>query len=117
MENAFRGTLSYTIKIFEKEDKRIDEDRIGHIVDFQEDSDYKLHISITIEYLNKVKDELFTSMINLAASGKWKKWSDEQAEETSFIFTQAMLSNTGDKKVDSLMSLYERISSTIAQLE
>ena len=117
MENAFRGTLSYTIKIFEKEDKRIEENHVGHIVDFQEHSEYKLHISKTIEYLNKAKDELFTSMINLAASGKWKKWSDEQADGTSFIFTQAMLSNTGDKKVDLLMALYERISSTIAQLE
>ena len=117
MENAFRGTLSYTIKIFEKEDKQIEENRMGHIVDFREDSEYKLHISKTVKYLNEVKDELFTSMINLAASGKWKKWSDEQAEETSFIFTQAMLSNTGDKKVDLLMALYERISSTIEQLE
>ena len=56
-------------------------------------------------------------MINLAASGKWKKWSDEQAEETSFIFIQAMLSNTGDKKVDLLMVLYERISGIIEELE
>ncbi len=125
MKGAYRDTLGYTIKAFTEEDKKLyftcltteATGHVGHIVDLQEYSQYRQDISETVEYLNEVKDILVDRMIDIATSGKWKKWTEEQAEGTAFNFTLEMLSNTGDKKVDLLFALYERISVIIDELE
>jgi hypothetical protein len=48
-------------------------------------------------------------MINIASSGIWFGWTDSLADGTVFNFTPDMLTDTGDKKIDLLWGLYDKL--------
>jgi hypothetical protein len=56
-----------------------------------------------------MEQEVMNSMVMLATTGKWKKWSDEQPIGSKFEFTEEMLRNTGDVHVDLLCGLMDKI--------
>jgi hypothetical protein len=70
---------------------------------------YAKSIEQTIGTLEQMESEIHFQIIALAISGKWKKWSDDQPIGTEFIFKEEMLRDTGDKNVDLLCELMDKI--------
>lgn len=70
---------------------------------------YNQQLKESIVELEKIKQSLLDMSVNIAISGRWKKWSDDQPVGTEFEFTKEMLSNTGDKIVDSFVLIIDHI--------
>lgn len=70
---------------------------------------YNQQLKESIVELEKIKQSLLDMSVNIAISGRWKKWSDDQPVGTEFEFTREMLSNTGDKIVDSFVGIIDLI--------
>lgn len=70
---------------------------------------YNQQLKESIVELEKIKQSLLDMSVNIAISGRWKKWSDDQPVGTEFEFTREMLSNTGDKIVDSFVEIIDHI--------
>jgi hypothetical protein len=79
------------------------------VINLREKNDYNNRLKETFEFLEKVENDLVSEMINLAISGKWKKWSDEQPIGTEFSFTDEILKDTGDENIDMLCELREEL--------
>jgi hypothetical protein len=79
------------------------------VINLRDKNDYNNRLKETFEFLEKVENDLVTEMINLAISGKWKKWSDEQPIGTEFSFTDEILKDTGDENINILCDLREEL--------
>ena len=79
------------------------------VINLREKNDYNNRLKETFDFLEKVENDLVTEMINLAISGKWKKWSDEQPIGTEFSFTDEILKDTGDENINILCDLREEL--------
>lgn len=87
--------------------KEVNMGKIINMVDHQRD--YQKQLQETQAYLESVRDELFTHMINIASQGVWKGWMKEIESGKCFYFSQDMLENTGDKYVEALWELCYKI--------
>jgi hypothetical protein len=90
---------------------------MSKIVDMHQHTEYQEKLAEVIESLNDIEGEINNCMIQLATSGKWKQWSDEQPIGTVFQFTEEMLLNTGDKNVDALVELIYKVIETRENLK
>jgi hypothetical protein len=72
-------------------------------------SSYKERTQETITYLEGVRDEIFTQMINIATVGVWKEWMKDIKTGDTFKFSADMLENTGDKNIEALWELYYKM--------
>jgi hypothetical protein len=78
---------------------------------------YHKTLNHTLQALSTMQQTLFSAAINLATQGKWKTWNANQPEDAEFTFTEDMLCNTGDEKVDTIMNLYFNLLETKEKLE
>lgn len=60
--------------------------------------------------LESVSEEFFGIALNLAVSGKWKKWDASMPIGASFSFSEDMLFGTGDEFVTEAINLRIAIS-------
>jgi hypothetical protein len=91
---------------------------MGKIININEyRQDYTNQIQLTIEYLESMRDELFTHMINIASCGVWKNWMKEIQCGDSFQFSEDMLHNTDDKNVETLWKLCYKIEEVEERLK
>lgn len=71
--------------------------------------EYQNQLNKVIKKLNDIEDELKSLAVNTAITGKWKDWSDNIEIGETFVFTEEMLKNTGDKNVDQIVSLIDNL--------
>ena len=79
------------------------------VVNFKDYMQYKEILSSIIDSVNKFSEEIYENLFDLACAGKWKEWSDKQTEGTIFNVTEDMLRNTGDKNIDLLWEVLDKI--------
>ena len=72
--------------------------------------EYQKQISLTIEKLTGIEEELIGMAFSIAAVGKWKEWSESKKEGDVFTFTEEMLKDTGDENIDYLASLIDQVN-------
>jgi hypothetical protein len=82
------------------------------LVDFHQHKKYHKELVEIVNQLTDMSEQIHSGMVNLAILGKWQEWSGEQSEGTVFEFTEDMLRNTGDKNVDALVELMDKILDT-----
>ena len=83
---------------------------MGKIINMHDHrQEYNQQVQETIDYLESVRDELFTHMINIASHGVWKSWMQNIQTGDTFQFSFDMLENTGDKSVEALWELYYKM--------
>jgi uncharacterized protein YwgA len=82
------------------------------IVNFHQYTKYHKKLSEIVNQLTDMSEQIHSGMVNLAILGKWQEWSDGQPEGAVFEFTEDMLRNTGDKNVDALVELMDKILDT-----
>jgi hypothetical protein len=82
------------------------------IIKFHQYTKYRKELSEIVNQLFDMSDQIYSDMVNLATLGKWQKWSNEQPAGTVFEFTEDMLRDTGDKNVDALVELMDKILDT-----
>jgi hypothetical protein len=82
---------------------------MSKIIKIESYNAYNQQLKESIVELEKIKQSLLDMSVNIAISGRWKKWSDDQPVGTEFEFTREMLSNTGDKIVDSFVEIIDHI--------
>jgi len=85
-------------------------DSEGKIIPLETNQAYMNALKHNIDVLEQMESNIQLEMISLATSGKWKKWSDEQPDGTEFTFTEEMLRDTGDKNVDLLYELLDKMT-------
>jgi hypothetical protein len=94
---------------------------MGKVIEIDKYQNQNLQYKYTIEdikqSLETMDTELLTMSINLATSGEWYKWSEEQGEGGYFEFDTEMLSHCNDPKVQALLTLKERVTLTINNLK
>lgn len=72
------------------------------------------------EYIRKLEaftDASYNAAINLAAYGSWKNWNDSVKEGDTMLFTEEMLSATGDPVVNEVMKIFNMLRGEIAELK
>jgi hypothetical protein len=67
--------------------------------------------------LASIKGQLYDMMVYLALSGKWKEWEAKQPIGVEFTFDLNMLLGSGDKNIDEIFKLYEKILETTENLK
>jgi hypothetical protein len=82
------------------------------IVNFHQYTKYHKELAEVVTQLTDMSKQIHSGMVNLAILGKWQEWSDGQPEGAVFEFTEDMLRNTGDKNVDALAELMDKILDT-----
>lgn len=80
---------------------------------YKSTEEYKACINETFEELESMDFVLHELIVRLATAGKWKDWSDQMPIGSEFYFTEEMLRETGDKNVDSLIELWEKLNSLV----
>ena len=81
----------------------------GKIINFKDYVEYHEKLSEVMESVNDLSDEIFESLFILACLDKWKQWSDNQPVGSEFEASEEMLRNTGDKNIDLLWELLDKI--------
>ena len=83
--------------------------KVIQLSEYQASGQYNEIITELRAKLGDLASELFDQCINLATSGKWKKWSDEQPVGSQVCFDVKMLREAGDQNIKMLLDLSEYI--------
>jgi len=86
-----------------------EENNIPKIVNLKQNTKYKKTLSKLINQLNSFSDKIRDNLFNLACQGKWKEWDKAQPIGTEFYVDEEMLRNTGDKNIDLLWEVLDKI--------
>lgn len=78
---------------------------------------YKERITDLHEFLKLTQEEIFTQMLYIASAGVWKEWMQTIKEGETFNFNSEMLENTGDKNIEILWELYNKIDEVIQRIK
>jgi hypothetical protein len=78
-------------------------------INLKEYAQYQETLSELINQVNTISDEIHDKLFDLACLGKWKKWDKKQPVGTVFHVTEDMLRNTGDKNIDLLWEILDKI--------
>lgn len=89
---------------------------MAKLIDIQDFSNYRAELNKAIEHLESVENQLLLNMFNLATTGKWKNWNNQQNEGDIFECTEEMLRNTGDENIDKLFEIFQKVSDVKSEL-
>jgi len=78
-------------------------------IHFNEYDKYQATLSTLINQVNSISKEIHENLFNLACQGKWKEWDKNQPIGTEFYVEEDMLRNTGDKNIDLLWEVLDKI--------
>jgi len=70
---------------------------------------YQKTLSKLIKQMDSISDKIHDGLFNLACQGKWKEWDKQQQIGTEFYVDEEMLRNTGDKNIDLLWEVLDKI--------
>lgn len=90
---------------------------MAKIISFESNNAYNNTLKEVVIRLEETTQVLFDCSVQLAVSGKWKEWSDDQPEDTEFNFDEKMLHDTADKNIDEIMELLEKVVDVKEKLE
>jgi hypothetical protein len=82
------------------------------IINFHQHKQYRKELSEVVNQLTEMSSQIYSDMVNLALLGKWREWEEKQPIGAIFEFTEEMLRDTGDKNVDALAELMDKILNT-----
>jgi len=77
--------------------------------DYRNTKAYRDSLERSLSRLGQIEIDLVSIMVDLATTGKWKKWSEEFPKGEMFEFTEDMFRETGDKNLDSLSKLLDEV--------
>ena len=83
--------------------------RMANVIDFKDFVNYKKKLSEVIQQVTELSEAIEENLFDLACLGKWKEWDKQQPVGTEFYVTEEMLRNTGDKNIDLLWSVLDKI--------
>ncbi len=83
----------------------------------QSRAEYRETVHGILSALREYSDTIFNNAVDLAFSGVWKEWTDEQASGDEVRITEEMLLQCGDMNVKHLVELVREIDSVIEDLE
>ena len=87
------------------------------IVDFNKNANiYRALLSKIVESLNAVSAEIQSELFNLACWGKWRAWNMKQPVGSEFYVSEDMLRNTGDKNIDLLWELLDKMEYVVKEI-
>ena len=79
------------------------------IISLNYDFQYQKNLSKLIKQMDSISEKIHDNLFNLACLGKWKEWDKTQAVGTKFYVDDEMLRNTGDKNIDLLWEVLDKI--------
>ena len=79
------------------------------IISFRDHSQYQETLSELIKKVCSISDVIHDNLFDLACKGKWKEWSKKQPEDTIVYVDEGMIRNTGDKNIDLLLEILDKI--------
>jgi len=79
------------------------------MINFKKKIEYQKSLLETLDYIENIKNQLIGKMIDLAMLDKWQEWNKKQEEGAIFEFTEEMLKNTGDKNIDKLCEIIDKL--------
>ena len=78
-------------------------------VNLQDFVAYRKKLSDTSVALDAIGDDIYSCIVDLAVSGKWKEWADAQPIGLEYEFTDDMLRDTGDECIDALWDVLDAL--------
>ena len=79
------------------------------IINLKDYALYRKTLSKLIKQINSISDKIHEHLFSLACQGKWKEWDRAQPVGTEFYVDEDMLRNTGDKNIDLLWEVLDKI--------
>ena len=98
----------YSVNLTEKE-KDIRKKRNSKTISINEYDKYQATLSKLINKMNSISKEIHENLFDLACQGKWKEWDKNQPLGTTLYVDDDMLRNTGDKNIDLLWEVLDKI--------
>lgn len=68
-------------------------------------STYNQRLQETKTYLEEVREEIFTHMLDIATAGVWRDWMKDIKEGDVVYFSDNMVAESGDKMIEALWEL------------
>ena len=90
--------------------KEYDNKSEAPIIDIRDFAKYQNQLSEIMEAVSDFSEEIHEGLFSLACADKWKEWSDSQPIGTVFDLSEEMLRNTGDKNIDLLFEILDKIA-------
>ena len=79
------------------------------IISLSYNRQYQKTLSKLIKQMNSISEKIHDDLFNLACQGKWKEWDKTQPAGAEFYVDEEMLRNTGDKNIDLLWEVLDKI--------
>ena len=86
-------------------------DQQGHpkIISLTDYAQYRKTLSKLIKQIDGISGKIHDKLFCLACQGKWKEWDKAQPIGTEIYIDDEMLRNTGDKNIDLLWEVLDKI--------
>ena len=81
----------------------------GKIINIKDQAEYQEMLSAIMKKVNDFSNEIYEDLFPLALLDKWKDWDAEQPVGRKLNVDEEMLRNTGDKNIDILWELLDKI--------
>ena len=79
------------------------------IISIKDYADYNNKLSEVMEHVTALSDSIYECFFELACLDKWRDWSESQTIGTSIYVTEEMLRDTGDRNIDLLFEILDKI--------
>jgi hypothetical protein len=79
------------------------------IINLKDYAEYNKKLSELVELASDCAEEIYENLFILACMDKWKTWSDSQPVGTEFYLDDYILRDTGDRNIDLLFEIYDKI--------
>jgi len=86
------------------------------IIDLNDYAEYNKKLSEIMETVNSLSYEIYEGLFPLAVLNKWKEWDAEQPTGSKLNVDEEMLRNTGDKNIDILWELLDKVEEVIERI-
>ena len=93
------------------------ENKNTKIIHLDYNTQYHKTLSKLIKQMNNFSYKIHESFFNLACYGKWKKWDEVQPVGSEIYVDDEMLRNTGDKNIDLLWEVLDKIEEVKERME
>ena len=87
------------------------------IISLKEYARYKKKLSQLIDLASNTADEIENELFTVACLGKWKEWDKSQPVGARIYVDEEMLRSTGDKNIDLLWEILDKIREVKEEIE
>jgi len=79
------------------------------VIKFQNHAKYQEKLSEILEQITEISTVMYENLFALACMGKWNEWDDQQPIGARIFIDEDMIRNTGDKNIDLLLEVWDKI--------